>query len=169
MAAIATTYRESCRGRGEGVAGWNAGLMARQQQRRRGARTPEFYFAKRLDNSRLVKAPDMRRVRQMRVFSVAVAVLFSLIMIYGLQHFSAIESGYRVEQEKQALDKLKEENRQLKLSEAQLTEPSRLDREAQQLGLVEPQPNQVIRPGAMPSEAGSPVLAQVSVPSSAVQ
>ncbi len=69
----------------------------------------------------LVKAPDPVRVREMRVFTAAVTVLFSLIMIYGLQHFSAIERSYRVEAEKQQLDQLREENRQLKLSEAQLT------------------------------------------------
>jgi hypothetical protein len=55
-------------------------------------------------------------------------------MIYGLQHFSAIEGGYRVESEKQALDQLREENRQLRLAEAQLTQPGRIDMMARQLG-----------------------------------
>ncbi len=72
----------------------------------------------------------------MRVFSAAVAVLFSLIMIYGLQHFYAIESSYRVESEKQTLDQLREENRQLHLSEAELTQPGRIDQMARQLGLA---------------------------------
>jgi len=63
----------------------------------------------------------------MRVFSAAVVALFSLIMIYGLQHFSAIESSYSVESEKQTLDQLREENRQLHLSEAELTQPGRID------------------------------------------
>ena len=166
MAANSTTERESSRGRGMGVAAWNADLMAQQPKRRRGVRTPEFYIIKRLDNSRLVKAPDMRRVRQMRVFSAVVAVLFSLIMIYGLQHFSASESSYRVEQEKQTLDRLREENRQLRLAEAQLTEPSRLDRKAQELGLVAPQPGQVIY-GSAPTEGSSPVLAQAAIPAEA--
>jgi cell division protein FtsL len=169
MAAMATTYFESGRGRGMGVAEWNAELIAQQPLRRRGVRTPEFFFLKRLDNSRLVKAPDPARMRQMRVFSAAVTVLFSLIMIYGLQHFSAIESGYRVEQEKQTLDQLREENRQLRLSEAQLTEPARIDRMARELGLMEPQPGQVIHPANAPSEAGAPALAQAMPPPPAGQ
>ena len=117
--------------------------MAQQAQLRRRVRTPEFYFTKHFDNSRLVKASDPVRVREMRVFSAAVAVLFSLIMIYGLQHFYAIESSYRVESEKQTLDQLREENRQLHLSEAELTQPGRIDQMARQLGLAEPQPGQV--------------------------
>jgi hypothetical protein len=85
------------------------------------------HFPKHFDNSRLVKAPDPVRVREMRIFSAAIAVLFSLVMVYGLQHFYAIEGGYRVESEKQARDQLREENRQLRLSEAQLTQPGRID------------------------------------------
>ena len=126
--------------------------MAQQAQRRRRVRTPEFYFAKHFDNSRLVKASDPVRVREMRVFSAAVAVLFSLIMIYGLQHFSAIESSYRVESEKQTLDQLREENRQLHLSEAELTQPGRIDQMAHQLwARQKPQPGQVVYSDAQPS------------------
>jgi cell division protein FtsL len=163
MAACATTYYEANCSLDARIADRNARLMAMQPQRRRGACTPEFYFVKRIDNSRLVKAPDPVRVRQMRVFSAAMAVLLSLVMIYGLQHFNAIENGYRVESEKQALDQLREENRQLRLAEAQLTQPGRIDPMARQLGLVEPQPGQVIHPNAGP-DAGSPAIAQVNPP-----
>jgi cell division protein FtsL len=150
------------------VAERNAELLARQSMRRRGVRTPEVSFTKHFDNSRLVKASDPARVRQMRVFSVAVTILFSLIMVYGLQHFSAIESGYRVESEKQVRDQLREENRQLRLSEAQLTQPGRIDRMARELGLAAPQPDQLVHPVAAP-DASAPSLAQVAPPVSAVQ
>jgi hypothetical protein len=89
-------------------------------------------------------------------------------MVYGLQHFSAIESGYRVESEKQVRDQLREENRQLRLSEAQLTQPGRIDRMARELGLAEPQPDQLVRPAAVP-DASAPSLAQVASPTPAVQ
>lgn len=166
MAAIATTYFESGRGWGARIAERNAELMAQQAQRRRRVRTPEFHVAMHFDNSRLVKASDPVRVREMRVFSAAVAVLFSLIMIYGLQHFYAIESSYRVESEKQTLEQLREENRQLHLSEAELTQPGRIDQMAHQLGLAEPQPGQVVYPTAHP-DSGAPALAQVSSPKAA--
>ena len=48
------------------------------------------------------------------------ALLFALIMVYGWQHFSAIEYGYRIESEKQQIELLNEQNRELRLTEAQL-------------------------------------------------
>ena len=134
MAACATTYFEAGRSWSARVAERNAELMAQQPLRRRGMHTPEFFFPKHFDNSRLVKAPDPARARQMRVFSAAVTILFSLTMVYGLQHFSAIESGYRIESEKQIREQLREENRQLRLTEAQLTQPERIDRLAREHG-----------------------------------
>ncbi len=168
MAACTTTYFEAGRGWSARVAERNTQLLAQQQLRRRGARTPEFYFLKSFDNSRLVKAADPARARQMRVFSAAVVVFFSLVMFYGLQHFSAIEGGYQVESEKQTLDQLREENRQLKLTEAQLSQPGRIDTLARQLGLVEPQPGQVVHPDAH-ADAGTPAMAQVTPPGPAAQ
>jgi cell division protein FtsL len=166
MAAIATPYFESGRGWASRIAERNAELMARQTERRRRMRTPEFFVAHSFDNSRLVKAADPVRMREMRVFSAAVAVLFSLIMIYGLQHFYAIESSYRVESEKQMLDQLHEENRQLRLNEAELTQPGRIDQMARQLGLSAPQPGQVVYPSARPDSA-APTLAQIAPPKTA--
>ncbi len=109
-------------------------LLAQQAHRRRCMRTPEFVFPKIFDNSRLVKAPDPARARQIRLFSAACTILLSLFMVYGLQHFSAIESGYRIESEKQVREQLREENRQLRLTEAQLTQPDRIDRMARETG-----------------------------------
>ncbi|MGB8029614.1 MAG: cell division protein FtsL [Terracidiphilus sp.] len=168
MAACVTTYFETGRGLGARIAEHNAAMMAQQIQLRRRVRMPEYYFAKHFDNSRLVNASDPVRVREMRVFSAAVAVLFSLIMIYGLQHFYAIESSYHVESEKQTLDQLREENRQLRLSEAELTQPGRIDQMARQLGLAEPQPGQVVFSDARPA-SGAPALAQVASPAPAAQ
>ena len=145
--------------RTESVAARNRELFEAQQRARRGP-TPEVFFAKHIDNSRIVKADDPERRREMRTFTGVMSVLFLLVMVYVWQHFSAIEIGYHVETQKQQVEQLREENRQLRLSEAQLTEPGRIDRVARQLGLNEPQPGQVVRP-----EGGSPnaaVLAQAN-------
>ncbi len=167
MAACTTTYNDAYLEAGRSltarVAEHNAGLMAQQARRRRGVRTPEFYFVKHIDNSRLVKAADPVRVRQMRTFAAAVAVLFSLIMVYGLQHFYAIENSYRVESEKQVLEQLREQNRQLHLSQAELDDPGRIDGLAHQMGLSAPQPGQIVHPAAQ-FNPGAPVLAQVVPP-----
>ncbi len=145
------------------VAERNAALLAQQPMRRRGVRTPEVIFAKHFDNSRLVKAADPVRVRQMRIFSAAVRVLFSLVMIYGLQHFSAIEGSYRVESEKQTRDQLREENRQLRLTEAQLSQPGRIDGHGPPVGTC----RAAARPGGprdFSPETSVPVMAQVTPP-----
>lgn len=160
MAAYAATYFESGRSSSRRIEERNARLFAAQQRLRRGG-TLEVFFPKRIDNSRLVKAPDMVRIREMRIFTAAVTVLFSLIMFYGLQHFSAIEIGYNVESKKQRIETLREQNRQLRLAEAQFSQPRRIDAMARQMGLVELQPNQVVRVTDH-VEAGAPALAQVS-------
>jgi hypothetical protein len=56
----------------------------------------------------------------------------------------------------------------LRLAEAQLTQPSRIDSMARQLGLAEPQPGQVIHPNARP-DVGAPAIAQVTPPAPAAQ
>ena len=165
MAACTTTYYEAGRSWQARVEEHNAARMARQAHLRRGSCTPEFIVLKSFDNSRLVKAPDPRRIRQIRQFAAAMIVLFTLTMLYGLQHFSAIESGYRVESEKQNLEQLREDNRQLRLSDAQLTEPGRIDRLAREQGLAEPQPGQIVQPAE--TGVSAPALAMATPQSTA--
>lgn len=164
MAACTTTYFDPRHGWSTQIAEHNAELLAQQPLRRRGVRTPEFHFVKQFDNSRLEKTSDPVRAREMSRFAAAVIVLFTLIMIYGLQHFNAIESGYRVEAERQTAEHLQEQNRQLRLSEAQLTQPARIDALARQYGLGTPDPGQVVHPDAAPPSSTQPVLAQAGPP-----
>ena len=163
MAACTTTYFEAGLTWQARVAERNTELLAQQAARRRRERTPEFFVVHHIDNSRLLKSPDPVRVREMRLFSAAVFVLFSLVMIYGMQHFYAIEGSYRVEQEKQTLNALREENRQLRLSQAELTQPGRIDTMARGLGLVAPQPGQVVHP-IMHNDSSAPVEARMAPP-----
>ncbi len=123
----------------------NGSRWMAEQRARRGA-TPEVFFTKRMDNSRLVKAQCPVRRREMKSFATAMAMLFTLIMFYGWQHYQSIQSGYHVEAEKQQLSQLQEQNRELRLSEAQLSDPARIDRMARQMGLQQPLPGQVVRP-----------------------
>jgi cell division protein FtsL len=141
-------------------------LFEGQKKARRGP-TPEVFFTKHIDNSRLVKADDPERRREMRRFTAMMGVLFLLVMVYVWQHFAAIEVGYKVEAQKHQVLQMQEQNRQLRLSEAQLTDPGRIDRIAKQLGLDAPQPGQVVRPEGGNSSA--PVLAQAGAPVVTVQ
>ena len=139
----------------------NHELFELQRRARRGP-TPEVFFAKHIDNSRIVKADDPERRREMRTFTATMSVLFLLVMVYVWQHFSAIEVGYQVESQKHLVAQMEEQNRKLRLTEAQLSDPGRIDQIARQLGLDAPQPGQVVRPDGSGSNA--PVLAQASTP-----
>lgn len=120
--------------------------------------TPEIYFAKTIDNSRLVKVEDPRRNREMRQFGTALACLFLLVFTYAWQHFKAIEYGYQIESAKRDLISLTEFNRELRTEDASLRDPQRIDVLARQMGLVPPEPGQVIRMDAAADVQG-PVMA----------
>jgi cell division protein FtsL len=125
--------------------------------------TPEIFFSKAIDNSRLVRQTDPKRRREMAAFVGALALLFALFMVYAWQHFSAIEYGYRIEKLRSEREALMEENRQLKLQEASLRDPERIDQLAQKMGLKSPEAGQVMR--MEPGDAGdnsAPVMARVA-------
>src|SRR5258708_6712829 len=111
--------------------------------------TPEFYFQKAIDNSRLVRVADPRRRREIRVFSASVAALFVVMMFYALQHFRALEYGYQIEAQKIERERLIEANRALKLEEAGFWDPGRIAPIARQCGLGYPHPGQgmLLEPG----------------------
>lgn len=168
MAAITTPYPTFGRATHARIVEHNAALLQKQPELRRRFRTPEFSLARSFDNSRLERTPDPARMREIRVFTAALVVLFSLVMLYGLQHFYTIENSYRVEQEKQDLNRLREENRQLRATQAMLTNPARIFSEAQRLGLSAPAPDQVVHGSARP-DGSSPVVAQAAVPTTPAQ
>src|SRR3984885_13304104 len=141
MAASAVAVRIAVTG--------HAGASAGRQRFWTG--TPEIYFAKAIDNSRLVKVEDPRRNREMKQFGTALAVLFLLVFAYTWPHFRAIEYGYQVEAAKRELSGLTEMNPALRLEDASLRNPERIDVLARRMGLVPPEPGQVIR---MDSAAG---------------
>jgi cell division protein FtsL len=121
--------------------------------------TPEIYFSKAIDNSRLVKVEDPRRNREMKQFGTALAMLFLLVFTYTWQHFKAIEYGYQIEKTKRELNDMSEMNRALSLEYASLRNPERIDVIARQLGLVPPEPGQVIRMDGNGGEGSGSVVA----------
>jgi cell division protein FtsL len=124
--------------------------------------TPEIYFTKAVDNSRLVKVEDPRRAREMRQFGIALGCLFLFVMAYAFQHFKAIEYGYKIESLKAQRDSLVEMNRALRLEEASLRDPERIDRIARDLGLQSPQAGQVIRMDTALPEGSGAVVASLT-------
>jgi len=123
--------------------------------------TPEIYFTKSIDNSRLVKVDDPHRSHEMRSFGIALSCLFLLVMTYAWQHFKAIEYGYKNEALRIQRDALIEENHALRLEEASLKDPERIDTLARKLGLQSPDAGQVIRMDTV-GDSTAPVLASAT-------
>jgi hypothetical protein len=126
--------------------------------------TPEIYFHKPIDNSRLVKVADPEYKREMQIFGCALGLLFVLFLAFCWQHYSAIEYGYRNEALRGQREQLLEQRRQLQLYEAQLREPWRIDTLAHQMGLQAPMAGQVVRmDAATANDNSAPVMARMNV------
>ena len=123
--------------------------------------TPEIYFRKTIDNSRLVRVEDPRRDREMRFFGLALCCLFLIVMGYALQHFRAIEYGYKIETLRSQREDLAGMNQALRLEESSLRSPERIDVMARKLGLQSPDPGQVV-PMDAATDLGTPVMASVT-------
>jgi hypothetical protein len=95
----------------------------------------------------------------MKQFGTALAVLFMLVFTYAWQHFRAIEYGYQIESAKRELSNLTEMNRALRLEDASLRDPERIDVMARRMGLVPLQPGQVIRMDSAAADSNAPVMA----------
>ncbi len=161
MEAVPMLQPRAQRQRVESFREHNRTVFEQQRRARRGP-APEVFFAKHLDNTRLVKADDPERRKEMRTFTITMGILFMLVMTYVWQHFSAIEVGYSIESQKQQVERLREDNRQLHLQEAQLSDPDRIDHIARQLGMAVPQPGQVVRPDGMPAASAGVTEARLT-------
>jgi hypothetical protein len=124
--------------------------------------TPEIYFSKAIDNSRLVKVEDPRRSLEMKHFGFALGCLFLLVFTYAWQHFKAIEYGYQIESAKRELAGTTEMNRALRLEDASLRDPERIDVLARRMGLVPPAPGQVVHLDGSAGDLQGPVMASAA-------
>jgi cell division protein FtsL len=124
--------------------------------------TPEIYFSKRIDNSRVVRIVDPKRRREMISFGVTLGVLFLLVMVYLLQHLSAIEYGYRIEQAKAEQSAIVESNRELKLEESSLKDLERIETEARKLGMIPPAAGQIQVIENAGGDSAVPVMAKAN-------
>jgi cell division protein FtsL len=124
--------------------------------------TPEIYFSKRIDNSRVIKISDPKRRREMVSLGITLAMLFLMVMVYLWQHFSAIEYGYKIEQLKSQRDAIAETTRSLGLEEASLKDVSRIERLARELGMQPPTQGQWQPLEGASADPSMPVMARVN-------
>jgi len=124
--------------------------------------TPEIYFAKRIDNSRVLRVVDPKRRRELASFAILLSVLLVLAMVYVWQHFSAIEYGYKIEQLKTERDSILESNRALNLEVSSLRDLSRIDMLARQMGMGPPSVGQVEVMDTSTNDSGASVMAKAN-------
>lgn len=137
---------------------------ARRRTRRQSspaqASFPEFYCLKRIDNSRLSREVDPVKRRECYSLLGLGVLAFLFVLVFAWQHFQCVQYGYRIEQLKAQKATLEEWSHQLRLKQASLADPQRIDQLARkELGLAQPAPQQVIRVGRDPEPEGS-VLAR---------
>jgi len=103
-----------------------------------------YFFAKKIDNSRVVGEADpaARRVCWKLIGScVAIAVLVIAVLLPGLYGLIA---GYRIEALHQERQRLEIERAALQLDETKLLSPARLEKLAQEQQFVDPAPQKVV-------------------------
>ena len=138
---------------------WNSEPV---QQRGMFIGTPEIYFSKRIDNSRLIKIVDPKRRREMLSLGITMAILFLFVLVYLWQHFSAIEYGYKIEQLKTERDAIAETTRALGLEEASLKDVSRIERLAREMGMQPPKEGQWQPLDGGVADPSAPVIAKAN-------
>ena len=142
MATAAATFPKPRRRPVNALAGGRAGF-------------PEIYFVKQIDNSRLVREVDQEKRREcFRLLRLGVLVFLS-VLLFSWQHLQCVRAGYEIEELKAQRAVAQEWNRQLRLQQAALADPQRIDTLARkELGMVSPSPRQVIQWGG--AEEASP-------------
>ena len=98
----------------------------------------------------------------MKVFGTALACLFLLVMTFAWQHFKAIEYGYKIEALRTQRNELVDSNRTLRMQQAFLRDPERIDQLARKMGLQTPTAGQVIRMEATTPQNDMPVMASIT-------
>ena len=111
-----------------------------------------FFYAKRVDNSRLVREPDPKGKAECwstigAVCAVAVVLITSLA-----PSVAGITAGYQIQALKQERQRLIDERRNLEVDEAKLLGPARLEQLAKDQRMVSPKPEQVVNLNIKASE-----------------
>ncbi len=109
---------------------------------------PDVYFVKRIDNSRLRREVNQEKRRECFGLLGLGILVFLFGLLFTWQHFQCVRYGYQIEQLKSQRAALEEWNHQLRLEQASLADPQRIDRLARrELGLAPPSPQRVIPMG----------------------
>ena len=118
-----------------------------------------IYYIKPIDNSRWVPPPNPREPR----YHAALLVVGTLLVLAGMllagERFKSREYGYQIEGMEREKSELIEANRKLRLEEASLVDPLRIDSIARsELGMTTLGPEQIFR--SVPAATGATIVAE---------
>ena len=96
-------------------------------------------------NRYLVRQRDHRRMRELRRVAAAIVVVGLALLGYTWLHLELLGSGYRVQGFEQRLQELQRRQRHLRLEEAYLSSPQRVEaRASKELGMRAPELGQLL-------------------------
>lgn len=99
-------------------------------------------------NRYLVRQRDRRRMHELLRVAVAIVVVGVALLGYTWLHLESLGSGYRVEGLEQRLHELARRERHLRLEEAYLSSPQRVEtRASKELGMKPPELGQLLFSG----------------------
>lgn len=125
----------------------------------------QVYWVKRIDNSRLVRQRDPGYLREGVALLGAALVCVAIILLCAWQQYEFIHAGYRLEELQARHQQVLDWNRTLRLEQATLLDPMRIDALARnRLGLIAPAAGQVILLGTGEGSAPAPVWARADKP-----
>ncbi|MFQ5695361.1 MAG: hypothetical protein ACE5HB_05180 [Terriglobia bacterium] len=123
-----------------------------------------FYWRKRIDNSRLVRQCDPAYRRDCCALLLGATVCLAAVLLTAWQHYEFIRAGYGLEDARSRYAQVLEWNRTLRLENAALLDPVRIDALARnRLGFEAPASGRVVPLGnrPAPAAAAAPVLARL--------
>ena len=119
----------------------------------------DLYYVKPVDNSRWAPPPNWREPRAYAMLFLVSAVLLGAGLLFARERFQSRDYGYQIERLERQRLRLVENNRKLRLEEASLGDPLRIDSIARsQLGMTTLAPHQIYR--GEPVASGAAVVAE---------
>jgi len=106
----------------------------------------EVHLEKRIINNNVIRETDSKSHRDYVVVTVLAAVFLFGLFAYAWQHYRWIQYGYRIQEAQKKKEQLTEIGKQLRLEQATLRNPQRIDALARRdLGMVLPAPGQLVQ------------------------
>ena len=123
----------------------------------------QVYWVKRIDNSRLVRQRDPKAWRDTAALVAGAVLGAAVILVCAWQQFAYVHAGYQLEELQARHEQVLDWNRTLRLEQAALLDPMRIDVLARsRLGLEAPAAGQMILLGSSEGGAPAPVLARAN-------